>query len=614
MNRKAHWQNAFVVAVLIWTFVVGSLPVRGQDLVAVSDITGGSSIFVFRGSRKTSPRAFISNTKAKRAKAQRVETAKKVTRQFTAIAKVAPRRTRSKSVDPYNLPPSPNSMPKDEAARNLAGVGEYYMDKEETEKALYYFREANMLDAKNKNAQMGLSEALALKGNQFLADEKPETAKKFFEESISYNPNNAVAYYGIGGVLDDLDKEEEAIASYEKALSMDKDLTEIYVPLGILYYRKGEIAKADDFLSKALVISPENAETQYFLGLIRYSQNRNQEALTAFQRAAKNEGNSAEAHYYAGKALKRLERDAEAINEFREALRLKPQYFEAAFDLGSVNYETGNYDESVKYFKEATRLKNDNFEAYANLGDAYRQTGSFNDAEGAYNLAVTFMQRMKDYNRDDLAQIHSYAGYVVGRQCEINIKSNIPCRWAVTIKNLEKAVELSPNASDYTNLGWAYYNAGKTDLARKLDADGKAKLEQAKIALQKAIAMNPPFIEAPQLNLGVALIDLGDYAAAIDALKTVENKRSDWNFVNYALGVAYFKSNDFKNAAAEFRQAVDKDPKYIVALSALGEAEFRNKNEKETEKVIGKLKALNAVSEARKLETMMKLANFKKVY
>ncbi len=614
MNRKAYWHKAFVGALLIWSFAVGILPVRAQDLVAVSDITGGSSIFVFRASRKAPPRNFVSTTKAKRVKAQRVETARKVTRQFTTIAKVAPRRTRSKSVDPFNLPPSPNSMPKEEAARNLAGVGEYYMDKEDTDKALYYFREANMLDAKNKSAQFGLSEALALKGNQYLAGEKPETAKKFFDEALSFNPKNAVAYYGIGGVFDDLEKEDEALVNYEKALAMDKDLTEIYVPLGIIYYRKGEIAKADEFLSKALKISPDNPETQYFLGLVRYSQNRNEEALTALKRAAANESNSAEAHYYAGKALKRLERDDEALTEFKEAVRLKPQYFEAVFDLGSINYELGNFPESVKYFKEATRLKNDNFEAYANLGDAYRQAGSFNDAESAYNLAVTFMERMKDYNRDDLAQIYSYAGYVVGRQCEINLKTNVPCRWSATIKNLEKAVELSPNASDYTNLGWAYYNAGKTDLTRGREAEGKPKLEQAKIALQKAIAMNPSFVEAPQLNLGVALIDLGEYSAAVDALRAVKKKRSDWSFVSYALGVAYFKNNDFKNAASEFRQAVDKDPKYIAALSGLGEAEFKGGNQKETEKVIGKLKSLNAVSEARKLETLIKLANFGKKY
>ena len=36
------------------------------------------------------------------------------------------------------------------------------------------------------------------------------------------------------------------------AIANDPELTEIYVPLGVLYYQKGEIAKADTLLTKAL--------------------------------------------------------------------------------------------------------------------------------------------------------------------------------------------------------------------------------------------------------------------------------------------------------------------------------------------------------------------------
>lgn len=610
MNNKIYRRNAAISALLIWTFTFGYVPARGQDLIPISDITGGSSVFVFRTSRKAPPKRIITVAKTRRTKIQRLETVKRVTKQIIFVAKVTPRRTRTKAVDPFNMPKSPGTMPKDEAAKVFAGVGEYYIDKEEIDKAIEFFREASTLDAKNKNAQNGLSEALALKGNQLLTEEKHEAAKRFFEESIEYNRNNAVAYYGLGEVYDELDKENEAIASYEKALEIDKDLTEIYVPLGVLYYQKGEIAKADEFLSKALKISPDDSQTQYFTGLVRYAQNRNDEALSAFQATLKIDRESAEAHYYTGKALARLNRNKEAVAEFEEALRLKPKYFEALFDAGVAYYEIEDYPQAVIKYKEATRLKNDNIEAYANLGDAYRQVGSFNDAESVYNLALTFIQRNKDYSRDETAQIYSYAGYVVGRQCENDIKRNIPCRWNTTIKNLEKAIELSPNAADYTNLGWAYYNAGKTDLNYKREVEGKAKLEQAKNALQKAVAMNPAYIEAPLLNLGVALIDLGDYAGAISALKPVVEKRPEWSFSSYALGVAYRKSGDINNAVKVFRKSVEKEPNYVAALSALGESEYRNNNKRETERIIEKLKKLNAVNEARKLEVLIKGAAF----
>jgi tetratricopeptide (TPR) repeat protein len=605
MNNKMRWQKAFVSLFLILTFLIGSLPARGQDLIPVSDITGGASVFVVRGSRKTPPKRIVAFTKSRRSKAQRLETVKKVVRQYAVVAKAEPRRIRTKAVDPTKVPQVSKQSPE-EAARVFAGVGEYYIEKEEADNAIYYFREAATLDAKNKNVPTGLSEALALKGNQLLAAEKAKDARKLFEEAINYNPNNAVAYFGLAEVLDDLDKEDEAIASYEKALSLDKDLTEIYVPIGVIYYQKGDIAKADEYLGKALKASPNNSQTQYFSGLVRLAQNRNQEALASFQETVKIEQDSPEAHYYAGKALVRLNRMKEAIAEFEEALRLKPKYFEALFDAGAANYEIENYQEAVNKYKAATMVKNDSAEAYANLGDAYRLIGNFNDAESSYNLAITFMQRDKEFSRDEAAQIYSYVGYVIGRQCEANIKEAVPCRWNTTVKNLEKAVELSPNAADYTNLGWAYFNAGKIDLTQKKEVEGKAKLEQAKIALQKAIALGPQYIEAPLLNLGVSLIDLGDYTGAINALTQVTAKRPDWNFANYALGVAYRKSGDINSAIKEFRQALDKEPSYVAALAALGESEFRNNNKKEAEKIVGRLRELNAMGEARKLEIIIK--------
>ncbi len=605
--------KAAISVFLVWSFLIGCLPADGQDLIAVSDITGGSSVFVFRTSRKAPPKRFVPTAKVVRTKAQRADTVKKVSRQFTVVAKIAPRRTREKTVEPVKLGDIARMSPVD-AAKVFAGVGEYYIDKDQADKALEYFRESEMLDAKNKNTLNGLSEALALKGNQLLTEEKPEKAKKLFEESIKYNPKNAVAYYGLGDVSEELDQKDDALANYEKALAFDKDLTEIYVPLGILYYQKGEIAKADEFLGKAVKITPADAQAQYFIGLIRYTQNRNDEALAAFKEAAKADQTSAESHYYTGKSLMRLNRTDDAIAEFEEAIKIKPKYFEALFDAGAAYYETEKYPQAVAKYQEAAKVRNDSFETFANLGDAYRQVRNFNEAEGSYNLAAVFLQRDKNYSREEAAQLYSYAGYVVGRQCENNIKNYTPCKWSTTIKNLEKAVELSPNAADYTNLGWAYYNAGKIDIVQKREVEGKAKLEQAKIALQKAVALNPSFIEAPLLNLGVAMIDLEDYAGAIKALKTVTEKRPEWNFGNYALGVAYRKSGDINNSVKQFRTAVEKEPNYIAALSALGESEFRNKNQKETEKIIERLKKLNAVNEAKKLEILLKGFSFGNKY
>src|SRR5215470_256689 len=52
--------------------------VAAQDLVPVGDISGNSSVFVFRNSAKGSPQKFATKQRAGRSKDARIESAKKI--------------------------------------------------------------------------------------------------------------------------------------------------------------------------------------------------------------------------------------------------------------------------------------------------------------------------------------------------------------------------------------------------------------------------------------------------------------------------------------------------------------------------------------------------------
>src|SRR4030095_39097 len=235
--------------------LLSALPVRAQYLVPVIDLAGGSSVFVFRNTCKAPPKRLIAKTSVTRTKTQRIETAKRATKQSETLARVAPRRVLSSVVreDDPRIPKIP-TMPKEEASVIFAGVGEYFMGNNEFARAQDFFRESIQLDAKNTKAQTGLSEALALEGHDVLVKRNVTVARQKFEEALKYNPKNSPAYFGLAEVYSEMDRDPDAILNYEKALANDKDLTELYVPLGILYYQQGEIAKAETLLLKALAI------------------------------------------------------------------------------------------------------------------------------------------------------------------------------------------------------------------------------------------------------------------------------------------------------------------------------------------------------------------------
>lgn len=608
MKMRVGLARGVLAGFVVCSMLATAAPVmaQGGDLVPVSDVTGGSSVFIFRGGQRTAPKRYATKSKATRTKSQRMEAAKRVNKQYSTLAKTAPRRQRSTVVVPDDprLPKIP-TMPKDEAARLFAGVGEYYMDKDEYDKAIEFFRESVQLDDAFTSSKMGLSEALALKGNEVLVkDEKPDRAREFFEEALKFNPKNSPAYFGLAEVYTELGDELKAVTNYELALGNDKDLTELYVPLGILYYQQGEIAKSENLLSKALATGASgDSQTQYFVGLIRYAKGMDKEALEAFNQAKTLDPANAEAFYYAGETLARMDRNPEAVAEYQKAVTLRPNYFDAWFGMGSVLYEMEKYPESIEAYKQAVRYRNDNIEAYINLGDAYRQTGkNFNEAESNYNLATTFIARKSDYSADEAAEVYSKIGFVIAKQCEINSRLAKPCKWDAAVTALEKAAQLSKNSVDDQNLGWAYYNAARTDLLGKKVDVAKPKLEKAKQYLMQAAAANPKFIEGPLLNLGMVLTDMGDYDGAIVALQKVVDKEPKWVFAINELGIAYSKKKEYKKASELFRRAISRDGKFAAAYYNLGEAEYRNGNLGETKKAYQTLKKLGRNDLAVQLE------------
>lgn len=429
MKDKNNWRKRFSALFIIWTFLAGGLPAGAQDLSPTEDLSLGSSVFVFRGSGRATQKKIASriSPKTRRSKTERVAYTKKIRKQYETLAKVVKRREKIKPVSEEALAGISRKTPK-EASLVFTGAGLFYYNKNENDKSIGFYREAVKLDQKNADAKLGLSDALARKGAELAEADQTAEAKVVYEEAIKFNDKNSVAYIGLAEVYDTLEENDETIANavknYEKALLLDKELTEIYAPLGILYFQQNKVAKADEYLSKALLTNKDDAATYYFLGLVRYNQARYAEAQAAFNQAIKLDASLAEAHYYMGETYDKLNRESEAVNEYKEATRLNPKYTEAWFDLGAAYYNQEKYAEAVDAYQKVTKLENTNGEAHANLGDAYRQLGRFGEAEGSYRLATVFV-------KND-AELFSKFGFVLGKQF----------KWNGAIDALNKAIAI----------------------------------------------------------------------------------------------------------------------------------------------------------------------------
>jgi tetratricopeptide (TPR) repeat protein len=569
-------------------------PAIAQDLVAISSITGGSSVFVFRNVAKAVKRTIVT-IKPTFTKAQRVETAKRVKRQYEQIAKVAPRRPRAPQVDPVRNPLA-KSLPPAQGAIRFAGVGEFYLAKGDIDLSLAAFRDALELDETNKLARSGYSDALVARGNDLLSKDEAAKAKPMFLEALKFDPANAPAFFGLAEAYSELNETADAIANYEKALESDPKLTEIYVPLGILYYQSGNVPKADELLSKAIAASPNAPEVQLFLGLVRAAQSRDEDALVGFTKAKTLDPTNVDAFFNSAETLVRLKRLEAAIPDYEKTIALKRDHFDAWFGLGEIYLSLGNQKKAIEAYSAASKLKNNDWEVFAGLAESYRLNKDYQLAKANFNLAEVFLTQKPNYDKAKIGEFRNKIGLMIGQECDILQQKNIQCDWASAIDSLQSAAERTQDPVDYVNLGWAYFRSGHRLAENKELEKARPFLENARKALQKAVSAGPPAEDFALQNLASVYIDLGDNKLAIETLSRLIQKKPELNFARYALGVAYFRSNDFANAEKWFRGAIDNESSNITYYMALGNALISRKDSKGLRALIERLKPLDAAA------------------
>jgi tetratricopeptide (TPR) repeat protein len=258
------------------------------------------------------------------------------------------------------------------------------------------------------------------------------------------------------------------------------------------------------------------------------------------------------------------------IEAYRRALAIDPGFTAAAFDLGVAYYNAGDYQNAEAAYKQVLKYDPDNAQAHANLASTYRQQERYQEANAEYKLAAA---RITD------GDLYSEWGYCLGKTNE----------WDKAAARLTRAAELTPAAISNSNIAWAYYNYA---ISQTDPNAARANLELSRAFAEKAIAQDPR-LDAAYLNLGSTQNKLGNFQAAINALKIALEIRRDWTIAANQLGIGYRGLGDFVNAIATFKQLTDRDPSYTFGLFNLGEAYNASGDKKSARKVQERLKKLD---------------------
>ncbi len=560
---KSHLALLLSISIFV-SLLPSEQNVTAQDLVANDDVGGGSSIFVFRESRKKAQAKFAGghvnigqgtgSTGNARTSGQIAAAAKKRRAAAVAARKKAAIAAANRKIALSNT---------------LTAKADGFLDNDQTDTAITNYQAALVQNPKNTRASEGLSNALTAKGIDVAGDANNEAAIAIFEEAIKFDKQNDVAYAKLGAIHDAKGRPDKAAINYEKAVAINPDFTMLYPRLGLNYLDKGEIAKAQECLKKSDAAGLDTVETRYMHGVLLFKQNQNTEALAAFDHTLELDTHFAPAQYYRGQMLDRLSQPDKAIAAYQKTLEIEPSNSAASFDLGVAYYNKGDYTQAATAYQQTIQYDKDNGQAHANLASTYRQLERFADANGEYKIASATIKT---------PDLFSEWGYCLGKVSD----------WEKAIARLDAARELSPAAIDNSNLGWAYYNAGYTQTTAKNDAAAKTNYDLGKTYLQKAVEQDPK-LDAAYLNLGSTHNALGEFQDAVKVLNVAASLHPNWVIAINQLGLGFRGLNDLVNAVATFKRVVDLDGRNSFGLYNLGESYFASGNKKEAKKIHDRL-------------------------
>jgi predicted TPR repeat methyltransferase len=194
--------------------------------------------------------------------------------------------------------------------------------------------------------------------------------------STPANPAEPAAHFDRGSTLLNLNRLEEAIASFRRALSINPQLAPAHNNLGVALKHLGKLDEAAESYRTALRLAAGYAPAHHNLGEALYRRGQVAEAKACFENALAIDAGLFQSHMNLGNILADSGDLDGAIRHYRKAIEAKWNLPGAYAGLGSALSLAGKIEEALPCFEKATAISPTSAEAHFNLAKAYLQGGN----------------------------------------------------------------------------------------------------------------------------------------------------------------------------------------------------------------------------------------------
>ncbi len=395
--------------------------------------------------------------------------------------------------------------------------------------------------------------------------EKYEEAIASYDKAIELKSDHYSTWNNRGWALANLEIYEDAIASYDKAIEIEPGNYSTWYARGVALSDLKKYEEALVSYDKAIEIKPDLYYVWNNRGLALANLRRYENALASYDKAIELKSDDYDTWNNQGTALISLEQYEQAVASYDKAIEIKPSDNNAWNNRGlSLNY-LGQYENAIASLDQAIKLKPDDNNAWNNRGNVLNNLQEYEQALISCNKAIEIKPDDYNpwYNRGiALANLEKYEDAIASFEKAVEIKPDFDDAWnrrgIVLCDNLReykkalssfvRAIEIKPNFYD------AWYNKGV--VLANLE-----KNESAITCYEKAIELKPDYYNAWN-NQGNVLNNLGRYEDALASFDKAIEIKPDLYYAWSNRGLALANLGRYEDAIASYDKAIKIQPEF----------------------------------------------------
>ena len=181
-----------------------------------------------------------------------------------------------------------------------------------------------------------------------------------FIDSMEYSADFASARHNLANLYTRLDRPEDVIKHYQKAIDIDDQFYPAKVNLAIVYSQRGQNEQAEQLLREVVAEQPELYEAAYSLGLLLVEMQNYREGVAYLEQASRGLPERARIHYNLGLLYAQLQNITGAESELRAALTLEPQNLDFQYGLADHYLKRGLFEQARPIVEDMASMHPEN--------------------------------------------------------------------------------------------------------------------------------------------------------------------------------------------------------------------------------------------------------------